>query len=1459
MHSIKLYINSTLVEFNEPPAIAYNYKLTDFENPLDVKNGYSKTVVIPGTKSNNRLFDSVWRLDRTQSPDSQFNPSKKADFFLYIDGVLYESGYVKLDTVKRNDTGFWEYGVTLYSGIGEFLYNLTYNSNGEKLKLSDIWLGAGAASARDTELDMTINQQEIWGAWACLGTTWDQTWDDQRHQVLTYVPCYNGKPKNFSTNKVVLNMRGTPFSSSAISDGQTYTTIGGFALGDLAEDIDEWGMRDLRDWCQRPAIRMKKIVEACTYPVNNSGSIGNTGNGYTVELDPDFFNSSNPAWEDTWLTLPRIDEIEYQASQEIQGTFQFSGSTSNGEYSAITKPWVTTYETDIDTSGQTLNGASVSFKLNLHVTGGTLDNDSTYLSLNTYSLSDPNTPIDSFEGAIMVQLVGYNNYGKAVAGSDVAFITNVHHWRRNGMNRGGSGGESAVVPEFNDFTAYTPTYSAGTIGYREYRSGFSGNINTGNYLSADNFVLTIDSSDRVFSSLKLIITKVTALVHYRVAYPPAQVYQNINRLMFNTRTEGDFEHGVNRVRYTFIDTITPQLTATLHDNTGAEVSSKFSSGKSGLGSGSFITKKNLLNTQYTPADYLLSYCKMFGLYLIKDVSERKVSILTRKNFFLRNKVDNIESIIDHGREWTITPLTFDTKYYDFAPTVVQGTWAKDYSATTNVAFGIQRVDTGYDFNAEKTVVTDKLAFKSCVEGLAKSPYYTVGPGGDGVYTWKLWMKNGFKYTLYGTGESTTQVEVPTGEIDLSAINQSNRKYYDFTPKPEFRNGDAGVAGENVLLFYNGKKTTTEGTNPFKYYLSSDLMFMNNYNGGNSCWLYTTSELDIDGEPLATEITELPVFERYRTVDDSNDIMLSLDFGTPRQLYVPDYTESGNDTVYARNWKTYFEDLYDIDAKILLCYCRITEVPNPGMFRKFYWFQNSIWRLNSIVNWVPGQLEPTQCEFVRVQNLNNYTTNRLADEQSVGLRLSRTTITDTGATLTATITTSQSDVPWIFGVQMADDVENFHPTITVSPTAGTGTAICSITIPANTTEHTIRYIATVTGPYNSAYKMIEQLSEYDWYVALRNDGTVIGYTDDLSTTVFLDVINARVTSASCATANYVSWGQNYVDLNFDDNITLGFVNHDVFITATTANGGDEYLTYHITQIPEKLEFPATGGTKTLTSNVPLSSAGPWWLQITDSGNTHIYQAAPNTDTVVRSSGISFSYNNAVEYGTVSQGKNSGKFLTVSPTSFIFDNHGSTQYLTITTNSMWGITTPSWVTASTMTGSGNAVIAITTGTYAGTSDRTGNIVVNGEGNSVTIPVIQYRNYAGRALRVSTDTSIIPADGGVVNINILYNQRGSDTVTPSANVTGVTFGEVQWFGETGTVRAVVPGSASARTITFTVTPGSALASAVSVSVTQTGEEDYLITSKDDIRFHYYGGSDTFTINTNKNFEIVLSAYGY
>lgn len=46
-----------------------------------------------------------------------------------------------------------------------------------------------------------------------------------------------------------------------------------------------------------------------------------------------------------------------------------------------------------------------------------------------------------------------------------------------------------------------------------------------------------------------------------------------------------------------------------------------------------ITKEMLLKTESSPADYLLSYAKMFGLYFIKDVDTKTITICSRNSFF----------------------------------------------------------------------------------------------------------------------------------------------------------------------------------------------------------------------------------------------------------------------------------------------------------------------------------------------------------------------------------------------------------------------------------------------------------------------------------------------------------------------------------------------------------------------------------------------------------------------------------------------------------------------------------------------------------------------------------------------------------------------------------------------------------------------------------------------------------
>ena len=80
-----------------------------------------------------------------------FNPAKKADFKLFKDGILLESGYAKLDSVTKNN-GLIFFNLTLYGGLGDFFYNLSYNEDGDKLTLADMF---------DDDLDFVINRDTV--------------------------------------------------------------------------------------------------------------------------------------------------------------------------------------------------------------------------------------------------------------------------------------------------------------------------------------------------------------------------------------------------------------------------------------------------------------------------------------------------------------------------------------------------------------------------------------------------------------------------------------------------------------------------------------------------------------------------------------------------------------------------------------------------------------------------------------------------------------------------------------------------------------------------------------------------------------------------------------------------------------------------------------------------------------------------------------------------------------------------------------------------------------------------------------------------------------------------------------------------------------------------------------------------------------------------------------------------
>ena len=294
---VELWIGNLRADLADDAFVLMNYTMEDLAAPAVVRNGFSKQVTLPGTTANNRIFGEIFRNDRqTQYSASVetgvfFDPTRKTSWRLYNErSELLDSGYLRLDAVTRKRNAVVDYKVTLFGGLGQFLYGLAYDADGNKRTLAGLdFLGT---EDPDAEFDFTLNAASVRAAWqriaAATGAP-SQMWD-----VVNFAPCYNGRPSGaFDANKGLMNVITTGLDPDGTG------TIGGVALVTLAKDYTEWQAKDLRSYLQRPVVRLRSIIEAVCNPDNNGG--------WTVDLDPAFFSASNDYWQKTWLTLPLVE------------------------------------------------------------------------------------------------------------------------------------------------------------------------------------------------------------------------------------------------------------------------------------------------------------------------------------------------------------------------------------------------------------------------------------------------------------------------------------------------------------------------------------------------------------------------------------------------------------------------------------------------------------------------------------------------------------------------------------------------------------------------------------------------------------------------------------------------------------------------------------------------------------------------------------------------------------------------------------------------------------------------------------------------------------------------------------------------------------------------------------------------------------------------------------------------
>ena len=125
---INLFVNTVLMDLSDDFDLLITRSIADIKNPEQRTSDWSKTVVLPGTKANNVLFGNIFEVDHTVLGNGQFspnfNPNKKADVLVLVDGFEQLRGFIRLIQINVLDSDTIEYECSLHGQTADLFTTL---------------------------------------------------------------------------------------------------------------------------------------------------------------------------------------------------------------------------------------------------------------------------------------------------------------------------------------------------------------------------------------------------------------------------------------------------------------------------------------------------------------------------------------------------------------------------------------------------------------------------------------------------------------------------------------------------------------------------------------------------------------------------------------------------------------------------------------------------------------------------------------------------------------------------------------------------------------------------------------------------------------------------------------------------------------------------------------------------------------------------------------------------------------------------------------------------------------------------------------------------------------------------------------------------------------------------------------------------------------------------------------
>ena len=942
---IDLLINDFPVDLSdEGISILFQRQRTDYTNPTIVRNSFTKTIKLPGTKRNNSIFSNLWKLDRyVNINDVDFVPSKREPFILLKDGNLVEQGYVKLNNIVWNsNTNSYTYEVTLYGELGNLLYGLSYNIDTVTEEVSPLTLA---------DLDFGFNEFRISKdlidyAWKRLDGDTSTSGDNYKiFDTINFMVSYDGIPQanNFDTKSVWCSVDrkadvrwkghhyyANQFPTEIVEDNVTYKYISTmlskmdpddhYALMELKKDISPLEMRDLRSYLLRPIINIKKMFEAI-------GNYINTHYGYTLDMSDPFFNTYD--FKSTWMTLSMLYEIDPDVESGTKFTKkQLLSNTSSPASYLISFCKIYGIYLDVDYFGKKLTLTRLPNFFNREKINELKIDLSKEIKITPLSFDKASYTFDYAQGEGEF-LKKYKDkydiqYGSKKVNTGYRFDASTAPYIDNNIYRQG-------VDSIDQSIYYRYPYfvknSFGTDVLFTYPVGLMDEANLPTYklfnVDAQGEIKTVDGemSPHWYPGM------------YDESSSTLYVYNVINSgYQFMNVWWGGLRPQVWQDSF-------PKLQCHSEDNKG-------------------VDGKNILVkfSGFRQAKYGHLTSTEDRTFWNIDSYNDEVIDATSVNYLLSDDNPYLKQFI--GKNC----------YYDCpipAPSV-----GGSYLMTINRLPAFSRASYLYTRDYAKIPAFYVGQFRgytitgssSSVSITKSNTYYSTSVSSSSGRQYSYFSGYSYKpkhrYFIAAAVKTSSATAIKSGNsyahpdiIDSTLIDSNDLQYSD---KVQLI-GSIVEIGDTSL-----NKLTSLSTNNVGSTVSWDTEYL---------MVYDLTEIGME-DKLTTVDAAIEYFGMTELrVGYSYDLTETLDFGISRELYVPNCTYRKDIGVYNEYWRNYISDVYSVNTRVMECYCFLDNIDK--VFREFYYYDNCLWILSKITDW---SMETKLCKaiFIKVNDIDNYT-------------------------------------------------------------------------------------------------------------------------------------------------------------------------------------------------------------------------------------------------------------------------------------------------------------------------------------------------------------------------------------------------------------------------------------------------------------------------------------------------------